>query len=509
MFRDPDAVLAAVRDGFGGRRVLVAGDLMLDRYLWGQVSRISPEAPVPVLHLARESAVAGGAANVARNLLGLGLEVAVAGVTGADAGRDALLGLLAGQGIDTGAVLAVPGRVTTTKTRVVGNRQQMLRIDAEDTAPLDVATETALLAAIEAGLAGADALLLSDYAKGVLTGGLCPRLIAAARQRGVPVLVDPKGRDYDRYAGATLITPNRAELAVATGTAVGDLGALTTAAAALRERLGLDQIVVTLGELGMTIVDADGARGIPAVAREVYDVSGAGDTVIATIAAAHAAGLDPVDGAHLANLAAGVVVGKVGTAAIDAAELAAAIGGEAALEQAAKIVDRAGLLERAREWRDRGERIVFTNGCFDLLHAGHVVYLERARRHGQRLVVGLNTDRSVRALKGPERPLIGEQDRARVLAALAAVDAVVPFDEDTPLALILALRPDVLAKGADYREEDVVGAAEVRGWGGQVVLVPLVAGRSTTGIVGALRAAPDAVGSPASDGAESGAAPAC
>jgi D-beta-D-heptose 7-phosphate kinase / D-beta-D-heptose 1-phosphate adenosyltransferase len=299
------------------------------------------------------------------------------------------------------------------------------------------------------------------------------------------VLVDPKGRDFSRYRGATLLTPNRAELALATGADATDLDGLLAQGEVLRAALGLRQVVVTLGELGMALLDGDHPQPtrVPAVAREVFDVSGAGDTVIASIAAGLAAGLDPIDTAHLANLAAGVVVGHRGTAAITAAELAAAIAGEAALEQAAKVRGLADMRAQVEAWRAAGERVVFTNGCFDLLHVGHVTYLERARRHGQRLVVGLNTDRSVRALKGPERPLIGEQDRARVLAALAAVDGVVLFDEDTPIELIRALRPDVLAKGADYREDEVVGAAEVKGWGGQVVLVPLVADRSTSAIV--------------------------
>jgi len=486
MFQDPAAVLAAVDAGFCGRRVLIVGDLMLDRYLWGEVSRISPEAPVPVLRLARESDGAGGAANVARNLIGLGLKVSIAGITGDDAARVSLLGLLDGQGIDTGCVIADAARRTTTKTRLIGNQQQMLRIDAEETAPIPAATEQALLAAIEPRLDEVEVLLLSDYAKGVLTPALCRRLIDAARDRGLSVLIDPKGRDFARYRGATLITPNRAELALAADVRADDLAALLEAGARFCGELGLEQMLLTLGELGLALIDASGSGGvrrIPAVAREVFDVSGAGDTVIATIAAARAAALDPVDAAHLANLAAGVVVAKVGTAAITAAELAAAISGEAALEQAAKVVDLPALLECVQEWRKRGERIVFTNGCFDLLHVGHVTYLERAHRHGQRLVVGLNTDRSVRALKGPERPLIGEHDRARVLAALAAVDAVVLFDAETPLELIRRIRPDVLAKGADYREEQVVGAADVRAHGGQVVLVPLVEDRSSSGII--------------------------
>jgi len=460
---------------------------MLDRYQWGNVRRISPEAPVPVLRLDRETEVAGGAANVARNLVGLGLRVCVAGITGQDQAQACLLALLEAQGVETGAVLSDPTRPTTTKTRVVGDRQQMLRIDAERIAPIDRELAKCLLAALEERFAQVDAVLLSDYAKGVLIGDLCTGIITAARARGLPVLVDPKGSDFERYRGATTITPNRAELAVAAGVDSDDLDALLGAAERLREELGLEQLLLTLGELGVALVDATGVNRIPAVAREVFDVSGAGDTVIATVAAGRAVGLDPIDTAHLANLAAGVVVGKVGTAAIAAEELAAAIADEAALEQGAKVGELGDLLIRVRQWRDRGERVVFTNGCFDLLHLGHVTYLERARRHGHRLVVGLNTDRSVRALKGAERPLIGEQDRARVLAALAAVDAVVLFDAETPIELIRAIRPDVLAKGADYTEDAVIGAAEVKSWGGQVILVPLVDDRSTSAIIGRMR----------------------
>ena len=487
MFLQPDKVALNVHRRFGARRVLVVGDLMLDRYQWGTVRRISPEAPVPVLRLERETEVAGGAANVARNLVGLGLRVCIAGITGQDPHRERLLALLKEQGVETDAVLSDPTRPTTTKTRLVGDHQQMLRIDAERIAPVDSGLAERLLAAVGERLSAVDAVLLSDYAKGVLIGDTCAHIIAVARDRGLPVLVDPKGSDFERYRGATAITPNRAELALAAGVDSDDLDALLGAAEPMRERLELEQLILTLGELGVALVDATGVHRIPAVAREVFDVSGAGDTVIATVAAGRAAGLDPIDTAHLANLAAGVVVGKVGTAAIAADELAAAIADEAALEQAAKVGDLGDVLARVRQWRDRGERIVFTNGCFDLLHVGHVTYLERARRQGHRLVVGLNTDRSVRTLKGPERPLIGEQDRARVLAALAAVDAVVLFDAETPIELIRAIRPDVLAKGADYSEDAVVGAADVKSWGGQVVLVPLVDDRSTSAIIQRMR----------------------
>jgi D-beta-D-heptose 7-phosphate kinase/D-beta-D-heptose 1-phosphate adenosyltransferase len=346
-----------------------------------------------------------------------------------------------------------------------------------------------LLATALERLPEADAIVLSDYAKGVLTEDLCRPLIASARARDLPVLVDPKGRDFRRYEGATLITPNRGELALATGATAQDLDTLLDAGAALRATLNLDLLVLTLSEQGIALIEPDGNRQIPAVAREVFDVSGAGDTVIATFAAGLSAGLEHIDAAHLANLAAGVVVGKVGTAPATTQELLAAISGESALQQAAKICGLDAARAQVRRWQANGERVVFTNGCFDLLHTGHVTYLERARRYGHRLVVGLNTDSSVRRLKGPDRPLIGEDDRARVLAALASVDGVVLFDDDTPLALIEQLRPDVLAKGADYREDQVVGAAQVKARGGRVVLVPLVDDKSTTNIIARMNGA--------------------
>lgn len=483
VFEAHEAVLDAVRRRFDRRRVLVVGDVMLDRYVWGQVRRVSPEAPVPVLRLERETEVPGGAANVARNLAGLGLAVELAGVTGDDAARTSLLRLLTDEGIDPDALLIVHDRGTTTKTRVIGDRQQLVRIDSEHAEPLTGGDGERLLDAATARLAGAAALVLSDYAKGVLTEALCQELIVRARKAGIPVLVDPKARDFRRYAGATLVTPNRGELAAATGVDAGDQPGQLAAAERLRADLGLTMLALTLSEQGMALVEPCGSSLIPAMAREVFDVSGAGDTVIAAFAAGFAVGLAPGDMARLANLAAGVVVGKVGTSVIETDDLLAAIASEQARDQAAKVTTPASLAAQVRRWQAAGEQVVFTNGCFDLLHVGHVTYLERARRYGQRLVVGLNTDRSVRALKGADRPLIGEADRARVLAALAAVDAVVLFDEATPLALIETLRPDVLAKGADYREEEVVGAREVRTWGGRVVLVPLVEDHSTSAII--------------------------
>jgi len=477
---------AEVFDGLTERKVLVVGDLMLDRFLWGQVRRTSPEAPVPVVDLERETRSAGGAANVARNLSGLGLQVALAGVAGADTDRDRLLAELTRADLDTDGVLTVSDRGTTVKTRLVSNQRQIARIDQEQTAPLSQRDREHLLATATAHLAQADALLLSDYAKGVLSRDLCQTLIASARSRGLPVLVDPKGKDFDRYAGATLITPNRNELALATGVPAQDLDALLVAGSTLRETLHLEALVLTLSEQGMVLIGPDGHHRLPAMTREVCDVSGAGDTVIATFAAALIAGLEWPAATHLANLAAGIVVGKVGTAVIESQELATALAAETGSEQATKIHALEAARTQVRRWQADGKQIVFTNGCFDLLHLGHVTYLEQARRQGHRLIVGLNTDASVCRLKGPTRPLVGEADRARVLAALAAVDMVVLFDQDTPLALIEQLRPDVLVKGADYRKAQVAGAETVEAWGGRVVLVPLVENRSTTALIARL-----------------------
>ena len=489
MFENEQQALAAVTAGFTEKTVLVAGDLILDRYLWGEVNRISPESPVPVVQLMHENEVAGGAANVAANLAGLGVPVALAGYVGCDANRERLLELLRNEAIDTAAVVALDRWSTITKTRIISGQQQMLRIDRERPPKLKISDRERLLAGIRDQFAFGDVglVLLSDYAKGVLSDPVCRDIIALAREAGIPVLVDPKGQDYTKYSGATAISPNRLELATACRTPATELEPLLDAGRELCRELDLDFLAVTLSGQGIALVEGELVRRIPALAREVYDVSGAGDTVIAVLAAGLLAGLSRLDALHLANLAAGVVVGKVGTAPIQREELIKSLSAEQALEQSEKICSLPDLLLRVESWRARGERIVFTNGCFDLLHAGHVSYLEKAKRLGHRLVIGLNTDRSVRGLKGEGRPIIREIDRARVLAALAAVDAVVLFDEDTPLSLIRAVRPEVLAKGADYTEDQVVGGSDVKAWGGQVALVDLVNGKSSSLIMHSIK----------------------
>ena len=485
MFRSPEVIRRTIEGRFGRRRVLVVGDLMLDVYLWGEVDRISPEAPVPILRLVRRTETPGGAGNVLLNLASLGLETVAAGFIGDDEAGRRLRRLLEDAGVATDAVVS-GGRATITKTRVIGGHQQMIRIDEESSAAVPEADLERLMEAVRSRLEDRlAAVILSDYGKGALPERVCRGLISEARRHGVPVLVDPKGRDFRKYARATALTPNRHELELAAGLDASAEPALRDAGRRLRAELELDFLVVTRGEQGISIVDEQGVRDFPAVAREVFDVSGAGDTVIATLAAGMAAGLDRDDALNLANLAAGVVVGKVGTTPIRPGELLDALLGEHLAEQTHKISEPDALEQQVALWRARGERIVFTNGCFDLLHVGHVTLLALARRQGDRLVVGLNTDRSVRALKGETRPVITQGDRARVLAGLASVDAVVLFDEDTPLRLIESLQPDVVVKGGDYDESQVVGADLVKSWGGRVVLIPLVEGRSTTGILAA------------------------
>ena len=483
MFTDLERVLKTVKEQFGRPRILVVGDLMLDQYYWGQVERISPEAPVPVVHLEHQAQTPGGAANVAHNLAKLGGQVALAGIVGDDASCRDLLKMLADVDVDTSNILRVPGRPTTVKTRVVGGHQQMLRIDAEDRSALSPIDYERLLDVLLPKIKQYSALILSDYAKGILSVEVCKRLISEARSCGIPVFVDPKGRDYQKYAGATLICPNRAEIATATGASPDDLEVLFQKTEELRAALGIDFVALTLSELGIAVFESGSVYQCAAKAREVFDVSGAGDTVIATLGAAFVAGLDLHDCAHLANAAAGVVIGKVGTVPISRNELLATLSRESLSQSTSKVCTLEQLQGNLALWRANGERIVFTNGCFDLLHLGHVTLLQSAKQEGDRLIVGLNSDESVRLLKGADRPVIGEFERAQLLASMSLVDAVVIFNEETPLKLIQAVRPHVLVKGADYKEQQVVGAAEVRSWGGRVALIPLVEGHSTTKIL--------------------------
>ena len=477
--KDGASAIEAVRD----RRVVCIGDVMLDRYVSGRVDRISPEAPIPVLHAESECEMLGGAGNVARNLARLGVQVRLLGTVGSDADGATIERLAGESGIATGLARSAE-RPTTVKTRFVAGNQQMLRVDREMAGALADEAEAALVAETTCALDDADAVVVSDYAKGTLTPRVLATLLAAARERGLPVAVDPKGRDYDRYRGATVVTPNLRELADVTGAPVAGDAAVAGAGRHLIARHAFAAVIATRSQEGMSLVERETVEHYRARAREVYDVSGAGDTVVAVVGACLAGGVPLRQAARLANLAGGIVVAKRGTAVVTPDELVEAALGEELAGGLHKVLTREGARVRVRAWREAGLRVGFTNGCFDLLHPGHVALMTQARAACDRLVVGLNADASVRRLKGEGRPVQDEGARAAVLAALADVDAVVVFEEDTPLTLIEALRPDVLVKGADYTREQVVGGDLVESWGGRVVLAQLAEGHSTTRTVG-------------------------
>ncbi|MCB9978945.1 MAG: D-glycero-beta-D-manno-heptose-7-phosphate kinase [Rhodospirillales bacterium] len=499
--------LGQIIESMAGKAILVVGDIMLDRFVSGTVERISPESPVPVLSIRRENRMLGGAGNVVSNLSGLKSRPILVSLTGSDEDGASVRALAEGMGADCTGLFTDSSRPTTVKTRFLAGHQQLLRADFEQTSPISVPCAEQILAAAKAALPQVGALVLSDYGKGVLTDDLLADLIAAARTRNIPVLVDPKGRNYARYRGASVVTPNRKELAEASdGGPLPDDDSVVAAAHRVCAASGIDAMVATRAAEGMTIIrkkpgspDFERPLHLRAQAREVYDVSGAGDTVIATLAAALAAGASLSQAASLANRAGGIVVGKVGTAPIRAAELTQALRtpdtpraddrADSERVQIAPVLDMEAAVEQVRLWQARGLKVGFTNGCFDILHPGHVGLLAQARGKCDRLVVGLNHDESVRRLKGPSRPVNTHADRATVIGALGAVDLVVffganPAENDTPLSIIQALRPDILFKGGDYTIETVVGAEFVQRSGGQVCLLSFAPGHSTTGIIG-------------------------
>ena len=482
MIFDLQAAITLVESGWRNAKVLVVGDVMLDKYIWGEVERISPEAPVPVVRAALQDERPGGAANVAMNLAGLGACVTVRGFGGGDPEQERLESLLAEAGVEP-LLTTVGGSPTTTKLRILAGNQQIMRLDTEVGGAHSGAFYQELLKHTLESLSDFSVVVLSDYAKGVLTEDVCQALISRARQFSIPVLVDPKNPSFAPYRGATVICPNRKELSVATGELSGNLDGLLAAAQAMLPSLGVKAMAVTLGEKGIAVLRANSRLHAPAVVRQVYDVSGAGDTVIAVLALAMACGMEMETAVQIANIAAGIVVGRIGTVPIQREELLGALSQEITLPMDDKLLPLDGLLSRIASWRSAGQRVVLTNGCFDLLHVGHISLLEQARRKGDRLIVALNSDSSVRRVKGAPRPIVGQSERAKILAALSAVDAVVIFNESTPLKLIATIRPDILVKGGDYTEENVVGAGEVRAWGGRVELIPLVEGVSTTRLI--------------------------
>lgn len=477
---------------FSNLTILCAGDVMLDRFLHGDIERISPEAPVPVIRLRETKEMAGGAGNVAANIASLGGRAVLVGLVGEDDTGRRLRDNLALQPRIVDALVATALRPTICKTRFIAGRQQVVRADEESSEALHEEEEAALCDAIGAHLEGIHAVVLSDYGKGVLSQTLVAHVVQAARLRGLPVFVDPKSDDFGRYRGATCITPNAREFAVAARASVNSESEIAHAARRLLEDADAGAILVTRSEKGMTLVERNGAvHSVPARAREVFDVSGAGDTVIAALALAHASGRSLTQAMHIANAAAGVVVSKLGTATADIAEVMH----ELAAQSENSLADAPGLqtLQHTQSlvsrWREQGLSVGFTNGCFDILHPGHVSLLAFARLQCDRLVVALNTDESVARLKGPARPVNTLAQRAQVMAAIRYVDCVVAFGEDTPLELITTLVPDVLVKGADYAVDEVVGGDVVHAAGGRVVLADLVAGQSTTGIITRLQKA--------------------
>jgi D-beta-D-heptose 7-phosphate kinase/D-beta-D-heptose 1-phosphate adenosyltransferase len=471
-----------LKQAFSAAHVLVAGDVILDRYWHGVTHRISPEAPVPVVHVKDSEERPGGAANVALNIRSLGAAASIVGLVGKDVDGAALERMLTSGGT-VSHLLSLPQVRTIVKLRVLSQHQQLIRLDFEDSRP-EIDTQL-LQNAFAVALKSAQVVVLSDYAKGALRGAR--DLIHIAREAGKPVVVDPKSNDFSCYAGATIVTPNMKEFETVVGACDNDEAMIKRRAQELCVKHGFEALLVTRSEHGMTLITRQGGfEQMPARALDVYDVTGAGDTVCGVLAASLAAGFDLIAATRLANAAAGVVVGKLGAASVTTDELEQAM-------QSAEVDVNNGVLELSRLQREvqmarkRGERIVMTNGCFDILHAGHVQYLRQARALGDRLIVAVNDDGSVRRLKGASRPINPLAARMEVLAALSSVDWVVPFAEDTPEQLIASIAPDVLVKGGDYTPDQIAGSRSVRDRGGEVVVLPMVQGCSTTRIIEATK----------------------
>lgn len=461
--------------------VWVVGDIMLDEYAIGEVGRISPEAPVPVVHVREVEYRLGGAANVARQVATLGASVSLAGLVGQDSAGLQILKLCDESGIGTRAVQQLGDRPSSRKLRALARNQQLVRLDWEDVNPCPGIAAMWMLERLQEGPAP-DVIILSDYAKGLLTPELVAGVATIAASAGVPLVVDPKRRDFSAYRGASIITPNLRELEIAAGRTFdpADTDSIAAAAQSLALDCGAEALVVTRGGRGMVVVPAHGPyRSISARGRSLFDTTGAGDTVVAVLAATVAAGAKLGEAAQVANAAAGIAVARIGAVSVEPHEIIEFLSGQ----NTHKVLERSELVKQVDRWRAEGNRIVFTNGCFDLLHAGHLSLLHQAAQHGDILILAVNSDASVRRLKGPERPLIPEGERAAMLAALTCVDAVVIFEEDTPLETLQAVRPDVLVKGQDYSVAQVVGRDLVEADGGSVVLVPLLPEKSTTALI--------------------------
>ena len=495
------AELVELVQRLGRPRVLVVGDVMLDRYVWGNAERISQEAPVILLRADTREERLGGASSVASMLQALEARTSLLGLTGTDANGERAREMFAALGIDAEGVLADSSRPTTVKERYIGRAQarhpqQIVRVDYENREAVSPTIEGRLAEVFAAKIHEADVVLISDYDKGVCTPGLLAKIIAGARAKGIKVVADPtRGGDYSKYRGCSSMTPNRLEAGLATSRTIATPEEALAAARDLRDRFDLEAGIVTLDKDGMALAHRDGHEAIlPTRPRQVYDITGAGDMVMATLGLAIAAGADYASGIRLANIAGGLEVEKIGVATVSREEILADLlhapfRSAARIPAANKVLGLPPLLIELDKRRKAGERVVFTNGCFDVLHAGHVQYLAEARRQGECLVVGLNSDSSVRALKGPSRPLNPMEARALVLAGLQDVDFVTIFAETTPLSLITAVRPEVLVKGSDYQKSQVVGADVVERHGGRVHLAELRDGFSTTGLIERMKAA--------------------
>lgn len=471
------------REEFWGRvnkkKCLVLGDIILDKYIFGDVNRISPEAPIPVVHITGERYAPGGAANVASTVAACGVKTVLCGSIGQDKEAEHILEFLVRRNISFAGIRSEK-RGTITKVRVTGQVQQMLRLDYEDTLPFDAAEEQKLLAKVLYELKDSDIVIVSDYGKGVCTEEICTKVISAARSTGIPTLIDPKRADWSRYRGATVITPNFKEFAEAVGKmAENNESFIKYEGLELIKKYCLGGLLVTRSQYGMTYLAEGRVKTYPAKAQEVFDVSGAGDTVISVLASFLAAGVDYRDAVKNSNFAAAISVSKIGTYVVSADEIFDWLEAENCLRKKTTVTALDDLELQLSKWKRNGSRIVFTNGCFDILHRGHVDYLQKAKALGDYLVVGINTNRSVKALKGEARPVNDENDRAFLLSSLRCVDRVVLFDDDTPYELIKLIAPDILVKGGDYREDEVVG----REFAKETVIIPLVEGYSTTGII--------------------------
>jgi len=472
---------------FSRTKICVVGDVMLDEYVWGSVERISPEAPVPAVHVKERTFSLGGAGNVAANLAGLKCKVSLLGVAGNDIHGDMLFKLLTEKRIENFLVKDA-SRPTTTKSRVLSQGQQLVRLDEEKLDGFDHKTYTELLKRFFALVNDVDAVIISDYDKGLFHDNFAAEIIKASNSRQVPVFVDPKSKDWKKYSGATCVTPNFKELgaAVPSYCTIDDNDCIEKIGTQVIDLYGLEHLLITKGAMGMSLISKNqGAIHIPTEAREVYDVSGAGDTVIALLAGAFGAGFSMEEAAGVANAAAGIVVSKVGTCPVTIDELEAILLERTHIES--KVCTLPQAISKINRWRAQKKCIVFTNGCFDLIHIGHISLLNTAARMGDKLIVGLNSDASVKRLKGDVRPVLPENERAAIIGALECVDMVILFEEDTPLNMIRTIQPSILVKGGDYSAEEVVGHELMKQWKGRVEIVPLVEGISTSQIIDTLK----------------------